>query len=120
LGKLKKKLAKLRPYTREPRLAIGAITRTEFQEACGLSVSESHPLCEEHGWFSDESDAFLGVITLDKTDKDWGFVILARDEDFQFRAIESEVSLPTRERALAGLQRKLIKLLSSPQRIFPQ
>jgi len=120
LGEIKRKLAKIHQYCRAPRLAIGAITRTEFQEACGLSVSHSNPLCEEHGWFSDESNAFLGVITLDKTDKDWGYIVLARDEYFQFRAIEFEVSFPSREKALMKLQHKMVRLLSSPQRIFPQ
>jgi len=32
---------------------------------------------EQHGWFSDETNAFLGVVIRDNIDDDWGNVVLA-------------------------------------------
>ena len=119
LGEVKKMLAEKLPQ-RTPGLAVGAITKEEFQAACGFAVSDSNPIGEEQGWFSDETGAFLGVVIRDKIDNDWGYVVLARDERFQFRAIEVETSLATRDQARMQLQLKISKLLSMPQRIFAQ
>jgi len=119
LGDVKKELAKRLPR-RTPRHAIGAITKQEFQATCGFAVPDPNPISEEHGWFSDETGTFLGVIIRDKIDNDWGYVVLARDQYFQFRAIKVESSLPTRDQARIELQLKIAELLSFPQRIFPQ
>lgn len=116
LGDLKRKMAKM-PPPRVPCVAIGAITKDEFHEMLGFQ----EPLgVSEDGWFTDESDAFLGVIVYDEIDADWGYVVLARDQFFQFRAIELDSSLPTRDAARSELQRQMAKLLAGPQRLFPQ
>jgi hypothetical protein len=60
------------------------------------------------------------VVIRDKVDNDWGYVVLARDEHFHFRAIEVESSLQTRDQARMDLQTKISELLAEPQRIFPQ
>ncbi len=119
LGDAKKELAQAFPVKRL-RFAIGAITKDEFQAICGFALPPSNPIGEEHGWFSDETNAFLGVVVRDKIDDDWGYVILARDRHFQFRAIEVAASISSRDRARTELQRKAADLLSRPQRIFPQ
>ena len=116
-GESKKKLAEALPH-RKPRLAVGAITKEEFHAAWGFE--EPNAIGEEHGWFSDEAGAFLGVVIRDKFDDDWGYAVLARDQYFRFRAIECKVSLATRYQARIELQLKMAELLSSPQRIFPQ
>jgi len=54
------------------------------------------------------------------TTRNWGCVVLAKDEHFQFRAIEVVCSLPSRDRARIELQLKMAELLGQPQRIFPQ
>ena len=91
-----------------------------FQAASGIVIRESHPVIEEGGWFSDETDAFLGVLTRDKIDDDWGYAVLARDDYFRFRAIENEVSLESQYKARMKLQFRMAQLCGSPQRIFPQ
>lgn len=117
LGGLKKKMEEA--FKRRPRFAVVAIPREDFQSACGFVIADSNPFIDEQGWFSDESNSFLGVITRDKVDYDWGYVILARDEYFQFRAISTEIEYPTRESVLLDLMVKIAELLSQPQRIFP-
>ena len=118
LGELKREIAKRIPRYR--RFAVHAITRDEFRAVSGFVTDASYPVIDEQGWFGDESGGFLGVVTRDKVDDDWGYVMLARDKQFRFRAIETIVSLKTRDEARMKLQVHIARLLSSPQRIFDQ
>ncbi len=116
LGEVKTQL--LAKIPRSPRLAVGAIPRDEFREACGLPRTADFGT--EQGWFADETGSFLGVVIQDKADHDWGFVMLARDEFFVFRSIDAQFPFPSRERARALLQMRIAELFSHPKRIFPQ
>jgi len=116
LGEVKKKLRAVLPT----RVAVGAITREQFQEACGFVIPESNPLIEEHGWFMDESRSFLGLLIRHRVDNDWGYVVLGRDQQSCFRTIEIRASFPTRYQARMELQLRIAEILSHPQRIFPQ
>lgn len=116
MGEAKKKLAELLPR-RMPRVAIGAITKDEFR---GLAALPEPPVVVEDGWFADESNAFLGAVLHDPLAEDWGLVVMARDQFFQFRAIETESSLSSRNVATEMLQQRIAKRLAIPQRIFPQ
>lgn len=70
--------------------------------------------------FTDETESFLGIIIRDRVDDDWGYIVLAREKHFVFRAIETEVSLTTRQEARKKMQVAILRLLSSPTRIFDQ
>ena len=118
LGEVKAKLAELPQRTR--RQAIAAISQREFQGLFGFALADNHPLTEENGWFVDDTESFLGVVTRDKVDNDWGYAVLARDQFFQFRAIHWEIDLSSRDQARAKMQTEMVRLLSLPQRIFPQ
>jgi hypothetical protein len=118
LGELKKEVANRVP--RHPRVAVHAISRDEFRGISGIVTDASHPVCDEQRWFADETESFLGVVVRDKVDGDWGYVVLARDKHFRFRAIETDVSVNTREEARRKMQIRIAQLLSSPQRIFDQ
>lgn len=102
-----------------PRVCVTPITESEFRNAFPFDT-DVLGLTTEEGWFADESESFLGVILEDKTDHDWGYVILARDEHFTFRAIDTAHSRPTREIARKELQLAIAKLVMQGQRIFPQ
>ena len=118
VGELKRELAKLPQRT--PRVAIAAIPQSEFMAHAGFAMSDDHPAIEENAWFVDETEAFLGVLTRDKQDDDWGYVVLARDQHFRFRAIHWEIDLSSRDEARARLNGEMVRLLSRPQRLFPQ
>ena len=105
---------------RFPRVSVAAITKSDFQNMCRFAIHDSNPFLTEEGWFIDETESFLGVVVKDKTDHDWGYVILARDEHFQFRAIETDASISTRDIAREALQLAIAKLAEEGQRIFPQ
>lgn len=116
-----KHFAKLehRPH-RFPRVFVAAIAKTDFQNICGIAIDEDNPIFSQDGWFMDETESLLGVVVCDKADQDWGYVILARDEHFQFRAISTASSKPSRDIARHDLQLAMAKLLANSQRIFPQ
>ena len=110
-----------RPEHRRPRIPrayVAAITKSDFENICGFAVDDSNPILKEDGWFIDETESFLGVVVWHKADQDWGYVILARDEHFQFRAIDSAASMPERALARGELQLAIMKLVVEGQRIF--
>jgi len=100
-------------------IAVAAITKKEFQAASGIN-HDGNPIIEEQGWFSDESGSFLAVVIFDRCDKDWRFVILARDAYFAFRVIETGPSFASRQDARMQLQIRVASLLRKPKRIFAQ
>ena len=102
-----------------PRVYVTPITKSEFRNAFPFDT-DVMGITTEEGWFIDESESFLGVVVKDKADQDWGYIILARDEHFIFRAIDTAHSRPTREIARMELQLAIAKLVMKGQRIFPQ
>lgn len=104
----------------QSNVAVGAISKQDFTKSCPFRLEDSNPIGEEQGWYADETGSFVGAVFLDKSDQDWGFVVLGRDQYFDFRCIEVESSIATRDQARIELQFTIAKLLSSPQRIFPQ
>ena len=109
-----------RPYPiTVPRVLVLPIPEKAFR---GVFPFETNVLgiTTEEGWFTDESESFLGVLLSDKIDHDWGYVILARDEHFIFRAIDTAHSMQTREMARQELQLAIAGLVMQSQRIFPQ
>lgn len=117
IGDLKSKLPG--PLLTRPAVAVEAIKRMRFVDLVGFSY-ESNPLFEELGWFADMSESFVGVILHDKTDDDWGWMVMARDPYFAFRAIESEHSMSHRREACHALQARIAELVQEPKRIFVQ
>lgn len=116
VGEAKKQLSEVLP--RRGRFAIHAITKKQFQQTWRFAITDDNPFGEEKGWFEDESRSFLATVFKDKIDHDWGCVILARDQYYQFRAIYVDSSLPTRWAAIDEIHKKMVELLSSPRRIF--
>jgi hypothetical protein len=62
----------------------------------------------------------LGVVTLDRIDLDYGYVVLGRDQRDQFRAIETACSYPSIEKAGAALQSTMREITNSGATTFPQ
>jgi hypothetical protein len=117
MGEAKKKIEEISP--KRLQVFVAAISKQEFQAACGFIVS-SNPIGKEHGWYADYTGSFLGVVVNDIIDNDWVYVVLARDSYSQFRAIHTECGLGSRDEARIKLQLKIAELFSKPQRIFPQ
>ncbi|MFS8371616.1 hypothetical protein [Acetobacter indonesiensis] len=63
---------------------------------------------QEAAWFSTLDERLLGLITWDRFDYDYGWIVLGRDQRGRFRAIDQDVSHPTfaeaQERLAAAIE----------------
>lgn len=63
---------------------------------------------EEIEWHATADERLLGIVTRDRFDHDFGWIVLGRDERFRFRAINVNASLATSEEARYELYAKLL------------
>lgn len=67
---------------------------------------------KELAWFATADERLIGVITEDRHDRDFGWVLLGRDERLRYRAIDQNASLPTaeasREQMFAAMARHIM------------
>ena len=67
---------------------------------------------KEQAWFATVDERLIGVITKDRQDADFGWVILGRDERLRYRAIDQNASLPTfedsRDQMFAAMARHIV------------
>jgi hypothetical protein len=103
---------------KEPFVLVEAIPKEQFEYLFGYRTLETNPILTEQGWFADHTGSFLGVLTQDKIDHDWGFVVLGRNSEFEFNAIELELEFATRDEARIQMQSKISSLLNKGKRIF--
>lgn len=91
-------------------MAISEIEERRFNALAGYT---RNPLLvaiiEEFAWFESDDGRVVGVQTLDRYDRDFGWIALGRDECRQFRAIDVDSSLETageaREALIAAMER---------------
>ncbi len=63
----------------------------------------------EIAWFSTKKDRILGVLLFDVHDNDYSYVVLGRDSDKIFKAIDCVVSIETKEGAIERLHKEMEK-----------
>lgn len=67
---------------------------------------------KELAWFATADERLIGVITEDRQDHDFGWVVLGRDERLRYRAIDQNASLPTfeasRDQMFAAMARHIV------------
>lgn len=98
-----------------------AISQLRFNSIAGY-VRNPHVflLGVELEWYEVGNEKLLGIIILDVTDKDFGYVILARDRLKRFRAVESIHSFPSRKKARTELRKELAKRVKHKAESFNQ
>lgn len=96
------------------------INKHQFDEFNPPRSEVIQPLTEEIAWFADSGNIVAGTVLLDKTDKDWSYVVLGRDERGDFRCIDMKVSLPIQADAERELQGKMQEYERSGQTVFPR
>lgn len=90
-------------------MAIRQISEQEFYENNIQKNPMAFVLGEEKKWFVDSDKNLLGIVILDKIDKDWSYVILGKDEDGQFRAVDVNASIQSNDYATDALIVKMTK-----------
>lgn len=84
---------------------VKAITQTLFDLlAIGTRRSPTRFYSTELSWWSDLNGDLIGAVAIDLTDNDFAWVILARDENGQFRCADVDTGLPSERIAEAKLR----------------
>ena len=99
-------------------MAFQEISQRTSLELRGITVTP--PIISEYGWYVADGGHLSGVLFLDLTDKDYGFVILGRDDDGHHRWVDGEHSFPSKEETLERMGVMLSKYEESGQTLFSQ
>lgn len=97
------------------------ITKTQFDAYCFARHPVLRIMSREIAWFEAADRKLLAVITQDRTDRDYGYVILGRDAKKMFRAIGlSKEFVPTVDEAAARLTVDIAEFVADGQELYPQ
>ena len=84
---------------------VKPIPRTLFDLlAIGTRRARTRLMSTELSWWSDLNGEILGTVIFDKTDQDYGWILLTRDSIGRFRCADIDVSIPTERIASARLR----------------
>ncbi len=86
-------------------MSIHRITREEF-DSLGIEKVGYFP---ERSWFKSSDIDVAGTVIEDPFDKDWSYVIVAKEEDGLYRFIDGEVSLATQAEAEEKIYSKMLE-----------
>lgn len=106
------------------RMVPTAIVPLEQRRFEALAGYTRHPIIievtQEFAWRATADERILGLASWDRADYDFGWVILARDERFRYRAIDVNASLPSADAALAELEARMLTHAARPDTDFHQ
>lgn len=75
---------------------------------------------EEIDWYATADERLLGIVTVDRFDHDFGWIILGRDERLRFRAVDVNASLTSPQEARTQLHTKLVERHREPDETYHQ
>lgn len=75
---------------------------------------------KELGWFANDDESVIGVLLLDTVDDDFAVVVMARDENGAYRAIDVESSIDSEKEALDWLHGAMKWHTGTGKKVFPQ
>ncbi|MGE5546839.1 MAG: hypothetical protein ACM33T_08080 [Solirubrobacterales bacterium] len=97
---------------------VKLIARTRFDLlAIGTRTAATRVMSEELSWWADLDEIVLGTVILDRTDHDFGWIMLVRDKVGRFRCADVEASLPSERIATARLRVAMAEKIREPS--FP-
>jgi hypothetical protein len=101
-------------------MGIRSVSRREFDAYDPVRSENIDEIVEEAEWFADDEGIVIGVIALDKADRDWFIAVLGRDVHGDFRAIDVESCIGQIDEARSQLLVMMEKALATGARTFPQ
>src|SRR6202040_3415571 len=79
-----------------PMIELKELSSRRFEALAGYIRRPEIVLCiEEIEWFATPDERLIGMLTRDRIDSDFSWVLLGRDERLRFRAIDVNSSLPS-------------------------
>lgn len=100
---------------------IKQITKRRFDAYCYIRSPHLRIFSDEVAWFEAYDKKLIGVVTLDYTDNDYGFVVLGRDKRKVFRGIDVSLEFfATKLQAERALMSAFEKYENDGLSIYPQ
>jgi hypothetical protein len=100
---------------------IRPLSKVRFDALAGYARSPRIVLIiEELEWYCSEDERVLGMVTLDRIDHDYGWVVFGKDEHYRFRSIDVDVSYPSVDESRSVLMAKLTEHHQQPDHEFYQ
>jgi hypothetical protein len=97
------------------------LQQQRFEALVGYSrLPHASAMSEEVEWWATDEEELLGAIVLGYCDDDYVAIVLGRDTDHRYRGLNVLSSHAQRKAAREALFLKMIEILSSGNRIFPQ
>lgn len=97
------------------------LRQQRFEALVGYSrLPHASAMSAEVEWWATDDEELLGTVVLDITDDDYVGIVLGRDTDYRFRCLNVLSSFPQRRGARDALFIKMIEVLSTGSKIFPQ
>ena len=97
------------------------ISLRQFNAYCYVRHPALQMLSQEVAWFEARNKKLLAAIIFDRTDSDYGHIILARDSRKLFRCISvSKAFFPSPEEAIQNLKEEIGLYLNDGQECYPQ
>src|SRR5260221_519712 len=77
---------------------VQSLSKRRYEALAGYARDPKIVLIiDELEWYATADERIIGMLTFDKIDHDFGWVIFGKDERHRFRAINVNVSFPTRD-----------------------
>lgn len=83
----------------------------------GTRLSLAKVIAEELSWWADQDEQIIGVVFRDLIDRDFGWVLLARDQVGRFRAVEIRHSLGSEPYATFEIRKAIASAIRSVDRV---
>tara|TARA_B110000196_G_scaffold217278_1_gene186580 strand:+ start:2212 stop:3543 length:1332 start_codon:yes stop_codon:yes gene_type:complete len=99
---------------------VKKISKARFEALSYARVPLIKLISEDIEWYSNDNNAVLGTILLDKIDNDYVAMVLGRDEAGVFRCMDAKVSIQTIAEAREILLAKVNKHSKDGAEEFPQ
>ena len=96
------------------------ITKRQFDAFCYSREPLIRIIANEVAWYEAFDRKILATIVFDKTDNDFGFVVLARDTQRMFRCIDMSTSFQSADEAQESLRVCLDKYKNDGKELYPQ
>lgn len=87
-------------------MSVRRISREEFNSLNVVKMG----FFPEKSWFKSTIIDIAGTVIEDSTDKDWAYVVVAKEEDGCYRYVDGEVGLPDQDDAEAKIYSSMLKL----------
>lgn len=91
-------------------MSVIGISEDKFYEYNVLKNATASAFGIEESWFEEKESNLLATVLRDRIDKDWSYVILAKNENNEYSAIDLAVSIDSQEIAEQELIKKLREL----------